>query len=631
VSPRFRREPFAADHERAKTLAASRLDAPIDPADAGWLADHLAWCRPCRAVAAEYDEQRVALRALRHDQPVAPRDLWARTAAAIEADPEYRRRASRRSRRARSPRASLAPIAGLIVVALVVGVGLLNGSSLVPPLGGTDQQGAEPTPIALTTAGDVQVLGPGNDGTVELTSRQLDQVCPVTVEKCRLSPTLDVTTPIANLSSGQEYDAVLAPDQGQIIVVTRGNGAQAVYVLPVKRHVNNPAEQEPGTSPDVAVAGGSPSPVAVATAKPRGSNQPETTPPATATPETSASASTGPTDEPSASPATQASAEPAGSAAPTDEPTATPSSTPSDAAASPSDEGTPPPTKSPKPTPKQTNEAPAESPTPTVEVTPGPDGAIEIARDVSVVGSVGSYSPDGSRFAFTARPADDSSGPDVYVWRVGDRQAKAVTSDHGSLFSGWLGDRALVSRVVDGSPRTVVLDLSTGSERPARSDSMWRPTVGPGRQMAAWWDGTVRSSDGGETWVPDAGQLVLGAWPDDNGGVQVLADGPLTDWDVRWDPDGRMLAVWVAGDNPRRPGHLSLYAIDPDTGRADLDSPKLDGAPAFAGFSLKSGRLAWSAPKGGNDTSVEVLAWDDDGTVVGQVSMPAQNGSTIVR
>ena len=87
VSPRLRREPFAADHTRARELAAQRVDGPIGPDDTGWLNDHLAWCGPCRAVAAEYDEQRLALRALRFDEPVPPRDLWARTAAKIEAEP----------------------------------------------------------------------------------------------------------------------------------------------------------------------------------------------------------------------------------------------------------------------------------------------------------------------------------------------------------------------------------------------------------------------------------------------------------------------------------------------------------------------------------------------------------------
>ncbi len=48
--------------------------------------EHLDTCGACRGAAAEYDDQRMALRRLRDDAPQPPRDLWARTAAAIEAE-----------------------------------------------------------------------------------------------------------------------------------------------------------------------------------------------------------------------------------------------------------------------------------------------------------------------------------------------------------------------------------------------------------------------------------------------------------------------------------------------------------------------------------------------------------------
>ena len=140
---------------------------------------------------------------------------------------------------------------------------------------------------------------------------------------------------------------------------------------------------------------------------------------------------------------------------------------------------------------------------------------------------------------------------------------------------------------------------------------MWRPTVGPGRETAAWWDGTVRLADDGKTWVPDRGKLVLGDWPNGGADTQVLADGSLTDWDVQWSDTGE-LAVWVTRDDAAKLGKLSLFTVDPATGRVDLAHPKLDAEPAFAGFALKPGRLAWSAPAEGGDTSVEVLGWDGD-------------------
>ena len=50
---------------------------------------------------------------------------------------------------------------------------------------------------------------------------------------------------------------------------------------------------------------------------------------------------------------------------------------------------------------------------------------------------------------------------------------------------------------------------------------------------------------------------------------------------------GRELAVWVTRDDAAKLGKLSLFTVDPGTGRADLAHPKLDAEPAFAGFALK--------------------------------------------
>ena len=72
-----------ASHERARGLAAEQLDSVLAAADETWLAEHLAGCDACRSVASAYEADRVALRSLRDRQPEAPRDLWARTAAAM--------------------------------------------------------------------------------------------------------------------------------------------------------------------------------------------------------------------------------------------------------------------------------------------------------------------------------------------------------------------------------------------------------------------------------------------------------------------------------------------------------------------------------------------------------------------
>ena len=78
----------ASTHERARRLAAEQLDGPLLAVDADWLADHLRGCPACSQVAAGYDEDRLALRSLRGHEPEPPRDLWARTSAAIEREAE---------------------------------------------------------------------------------------------------------------------------------------------------------------------------------------------------------------------------------------------------------------------------------------------------------------------------------------------------------------------------------------------------------------------------------------------------------------------------------------------------------------------------------------------------------------
>ena len=418
---------------------------------------------------------------------------------------------------------------------------------------------------------------------------------------------LDVTH-VASIGSDGELDAIVSPDRGQLVVVESGSGSSSIYVVPLRKRPASTATPGSGTS-TASHKPASDDPGTAATDEPAVTASPDE--PSSDDPGQSPDASNEPPGA-SDNPPSDAAGSPPASSEPTQDPGATeePAATPD-----PTDE------PKPEPTPKTTE------PAPSVEVTPGPDGAIEIARNVVLVGSGAGYSPDGSRFAFSARPAKGSGGPDVFVWRVGDRLAKAVTTDHGSQLAGWMGERLLVSRVVDGKPRTSILDLD-GSERPAGDGAMWRPTVGPGRELATWWEGTVKQADDGITWVPDRGRLVLANWPD-GGDSQVLAEGAVTDWDVAWDETGTKLAVWVSRDEPGKAGKLSLYTVDKATGRPDLARPPLDAAPAYAGFALEPGRLAWSSPADGGDTSVVVLGWS--GNDFGKVTLPTENGATVLR
>ncbi len=106
-----------------------------------------------------------------------------------------------------------------MVVAIAVGAGLLNGISLFPPHESTTKgdDGAMPTPIALT-AGQVQVLSRGADGTLELSTKDIDEVCPMGAEACGTSTDTAETT-IDTLADLGSFDAVISPDRDRIVLM----------------------------------------------------------------------------------------------------------------------------------------------------------------------------------------------------------------------------------------------------------------------------------------------------------------------------------------------------------------------------------------------------------------------------
>jgi hypothetical protein len=186
----------------------------------------------------------------------------------------------------------------------------------------------------------------------------------------------------------------------------------------------------------------------------------------------------------------------------------------------------------------------------------------------------------------------------------------------------------------------------------------WRPVVDPHGRAAVYWSGRLEPTDDGLGWATSKGKLVVGRWDDvtasaapsassspeasasasatvskegasspdasataaddadqpRNRAETTIANGPLTDWDARWDITGTRLAVWIADPNNPTVGSLSLYVVDPFDGKVDLSKPPLENAPALAGFSLADGHLAWAAPHkdGSSESSVLVLAWTGD-------------------
>ena len=620
------REPLIAeDHQRARQLAAARVDELLPPGDEAWLAEHLEGCASCAAVAAEYDAQHDLFGALRGATPQPPRDLWARTAAVIDAERHHARFGRWRRLRGspgRSTRLPVAPVVAMLAVVVIVGAGLLNSRSAGP--GGTV---AAATPIAIKGAADLQVLSLDSAGNLQLLSRRVDEVCPTGVTECGVSPTFAVTA-VSAFGSATDLLGAISPSGRQMVVVRRDPGSQGVYVVPVKQ-----AAASATTTPSAAET-------ATATAS-QPSTSPTSTnesPSASASPSPSASAAsatpaspTAGTASPSASPSTSPEPSPTATGSPTTSGApGTPSASPSEGLTPPPSDGSIAASPSGGSGPALSSGSPPLTAVPSVEVSPAPDTAIKIASGVTVVGAP-VYSPDGSRLAFAAMPSDGSSGPDIYLWAMGDAAAQMITSDHGSWLAGWTDQGILMSRVHDGVPTTYRVDPATGLATAIGAPGTWLPSVSPTGTTAAWWSGTVKLAADGVTWVPDRGQLVLGAWPSTDAAPaasHVLARGPLGAWQVRWDDTGTVVAVWEDQGNGQS-GRLTLYGVDAATGAPDLANPMLDATRANPDFSLRAGRLAWTTPDQSGPQTVEVLAWSGK-TVYPTMELPADGSGPVV-
>jgi len=585
-----RPDDWPSSHVRARADLSDRLDGPLEPAEAVWLEAHLEACPDCRVIAEAYAAQRLELRSLRDRMPPPPRDLWARTAAAIESESRFRDGRARsigwRGRRILAPSAV---IAAALVVAVAVGMltssrrpdggggGPSNQVALGSRAASAGPSSIRPGATPISVAKKVEVLARDSTGKYSITVKKVDQVCPDTS-----------TEPCAATASTEEHAVPL--DQTASSVYGSTHDERLIVV-------NDPSSANSGTVSVVPLGSENPGPTPTPTATPSVAPPPETpgapSPPGRSTP---------PTPAPSS---------------PTLPPTATPT---------PPIDG---------------------SPSPSVAVTPSPSGAIEIAHDVALVGESAAYSRTGQWFAFTARPIDNTAGPDIFVWKVGDAVAKPVTTDHRSVFGSWSGDVMVASTVVETTkgaaassgttyePVSFLLDPATGAITPLpQTGQAWRPAVDPTGRLAVYWAGTVRATSG-SGFAPDSGRLVLGNW---GTGTAAPTEGPLPttlkgdqaaarhettifagrmdDWDARWDSTGTHVAIWIADPQDPGVGDLSLYAVDSFDGKIDLKSPLLDNARANAGYAISDGQLVWAEPSAQGSTAggrVQLMAWTDEG------------------
>ena len=360
---------------------------------------------------------------------------------------------------------------------------------------------------------------------------------------------------------------------------------------------------------------------------------------------------------------------------------------------------------------------------------------------VIAAGAPAAWSPDGTILAFSARPADGSTGPDVYIWRVGAAAAKALTKDHHSYFASWDGQRIVISRTstatagarntsshpsgghdsATGTPAgpaaaastlsvaatTMLVDPATGAAQRVALDDAWLPAVDPTGHLVVFWSGTLTAH--GPTVDLTAGSLFITDWSAATGIAPLVTPSPsqaaasgsagadattadvspsptpsaspdqarptppltgatpgahtprpsasaghttsspqvspppsgadispamigrpvtqtgtdVTDWLVRWAPDGSAYGIWTADVPGSDAGTLTVVAATGTPTGQDL----LTSTRAQRAFSLGDGSVAWVTPDTTDETSdLRVVMWGVDGA--GGVHIQIHRGVT---
>jgi hypothetical protein len=495
----------------------------LAPADDQFLGAHLAACPLCRIV--ERDLQRQHGELARLGQPVAPRDLWARTSAALDREMARspREQAQMRHRDellATRPGASasrwlaLSAVSSVTLAAIVV-AGQLQ-TTVVPPPAPTAVV-VPPTMFAVAPQ-DIALIDYSADG-VAVYQARVSEVCPQSVPDCgagRLDP-----SPMVELRGGsaRSQGVALHSGDGRVAVVADDpGGGETVSVVDLPDY--NPSDDRisgaaPTARPSPAVAATAmPTPLAtrIPRATPAGATRPASVAPRrTKRPQQHATAA--PTSTPTPKPA-RSTRSPRSTRPPT-------AATSTPARLAPTPASTAAPRRTPKPHHPSAGRTPAVAPRQAApSLVPGrtqapTKAALAIAEGVRLAGAMPAWSPRGDMLAFSATPADRSTGPDLYLWHVGDAQATRLTNDHSSYFASWDGDRIVVSRAngatsAGSSIDLVVFDTRTRTRRAVPDVGLWLPAVQPGGSFAIAWMGQLTTS--GYLASPVSGHLYLIDW-----------------------------------------------------------------------------------------------------------------------
>lgn len=439
-------------HQPFRELLAERMDGSLDAERAAQLERHLADCPSCRTVAKEYEADRQRLQAIEDSEP--PRDLWARTSAALDREvaDEADALLSPGFGGSRGPRQFRVAIGSFVAAMLILA---LTGGQLLP--GAPTPSLPTATPFAIP-AEAVSYVGVTN-GQLTFYRASIGEVCPPPRLDCADGPDGEA---VVRFASGVHAREMTLSRSGQLFVSGSDELGEEIFAI-----VTLPATDAPGGN----TGNEPPSPAPDATSDPEASQGPGET----------RNPDLGQGDPPTPEPTDGPDVLPSPSTDPAGDPSAEPSISPPPGGA--------------------TAVASTQS----------------ILKDALATGAAAAWSPDGTTLAFSAMPADHSQGSDVYVWRPGDKRAHAVTDDHASLFASWSGGRVVVSRTRSADtaatgfePETVVIDLESGKSRTVDLERGWLPSVDPSGRFVVYWRGRLADRDGVAT--PDDGRLYVADW-----------------------------------------------------------------------------------------------------------------------
>jgi hypothetical protein len=578
-------------HARARRLSNEAIDFPLDSKDAAWLAGHLNGCQACQSVADEYRSLHAELGAL--PLPIPPRDLWARTSAAL--DGVERTAAARANRPLAFGRPGGLRYVGVgVAAALVVAVAgfsvlsrLPSGSSptgspsaalaVVSPAPSSSQE----MPFAVVDGKAVWIASASGVYQIKDSSAK----CAPSSSKCTVSN--GTGTVLGTIASATSISAVVAPDARQAAVWT----SDKIVLLPLNQAAS--------------------APVAIDMLTPRPTVQATQTLVATATPTASVSALPSSSLTPSAPTATPAS---------TSTVRATPGSVTQPTAILDGFEIV---GRNPEFSADGSWVAFAARP---IDHSTGPDVFVWHAGD-EVAQAVTSAHADVfsgwfgkqiliSEYAATTSPAPTAGPSDGSA----ESPSESLIAPNAGSTSGF----TTVSFIFDPASRT--------AQRIERS--MFMPAVDPTGRYLIYWHGVAGIDPVTRAWRPSSGDLYFDSWadlglapawlggpasgpapvpsavptdtpaatdtdspsaapgdtasPTDTPTVDASATpqpvvalpqllpvgtgrGTVTTWIVRWDSTGQHVAIWVADKTDGSVGELKLFSIDPLSGLVDVN------------------------------------------------------------